>query len=148
MLTVSSKGRLWTNLGMENAKRMRFLYGDLSSWNMLFFCCGKEQATTWANLLQFAMGRVQDWTVEQDSPLPSYKVSLALDVNCSCGVCLSHGQTQSWIGLCAGRGQALSSTRSPLESDGCSHIHVPMPHESGTFCSRTLTHFKVLLYPC
>lgn len=89
MLTVSTKGRLSTNLGMENAEGIRFLIRWLSSRNMLFSCCGKQQPTNWTNLLWFAMGRVQVWTVEQGSPLPSNKVNLALDVNCSCGLCLS-----------------------------------------------------------
>lgn len=88
MLTVSNKGRLWTNLGMENSKGGKIFIWWLSSRNMLFSCCGKQQPTNWANLLWFAMGKVQIWTVEQGSPLPSNKVNLALDMDCSCGLCL------------------------------------------------------------
>lgn len=88
MLTVSNKGRLWTNLGMENSKGAKIFIWWLSSRNVLFSCCGKQQPTNWANLPWFVMGKAQVWIVEQGSPLPSNKVNLALDVNCSCGLCL------------------------------------------------------------
>lgn len=82
MLTLSNKGRLWTNLGMENAKDF---YMMTKFQKYVVFCCGKQQATDWANLPWFAMGRVQVRAVEQRSPLRSTKVNLALDVNHSCG---------------------------------------------------------------
>lgn len=84
MVTLSNKGRFWANLGMENAKDFYMM----TKFQKYAVCsCGKQQATSWANLPWFAMGRVQVRAVEQGSPLHSQKVNLALAVNHTCAAC-------------------------------------------------------------
>lgn len=56
MVTLSNKGRFWANLGMENAEDFYMM----TKFQKYVVCsCGKQQATSWANLPWFTMGRVQ-----------------------------------------------------------------------------------------